>query len=126
MMDARLDTYDWEEAFKYADPERCIGSKVSEAPFTREDVEEVIALSEGENDEADWLGLFLLKDGRYAFLTAWCDYTGWDCQAGGAAWVSHSLEHLLQMGVPRDARKRLPKAERREGAACRGRKWILT
>lgn len=32
----------------------------------------------------DWTGGFLLKltDGRYAYVTGWCDYTGWGCQDG--------------------------------------------
>lgn len=30
----------------------------------------------------EWSGGFLmqLKDGRFAYLTGWCDYTGWGCQ----------------------------------------------
>jgi hypothetical protein len=33
---------------------------------------------------SDWSGgfLMLLKDGRYGYLTGWCDYTGWGCQDG--------------------------------------------
>lgn len=32
----------------------------------------------------EWSGGFLLtlKDGRYAYLTGWCDYTGWGCRDG--------------------------------------------
>jgi hypothetical protein len=32
----------------------------------------------------EWSGGFLLrlKDQRYAYLTGWCDYTGWGCQDG--------------------------------------------
>lgn len=40
-----------------------------------------------EAGASDWAGGFLLKlhDGRYAYVTGWCDYTGWGCQDG--AWV---------------------------------------
>ena len=38
---------------------------------------EVIAAQEGENDAAPWVGLFKLETGKYLGLTAWCDYTGW-------------------------------------------------
>lgn len=34
----------------------------------------------------EWSGGFLmqLKDGRFAYLTGWCDYTGWGCQDGAS------------------------------------------
>jgi hypothetical protein len=37
-----------------------------------------------EDGVTDWSGGFLmrLRDGRYAYLTGWCDYTGWGCQDG--------------------------------------------
>lgn len=37
-----------------------------------------------EEGATDWSGGFLmrLKDGRFAYLTGWCDYTGWGCQDG--------------------------------------------
>lgn len=61
-----IDDYDWRNAFTYA------------KGFTREDVDEVIYICKGDNDGPDWLGLFKLKNGRYAGLSAGCDYTGWD------------------------------------------------
>lgn len=48
------------------------------APFAISDVAEVIAVADGENDGENWLGVFRLRDGRFAFVTAGCDYTGWD------------------------------------------------
>ncbi len=85
-----LDDYDWREAFGYAgDPEACPQSapQIDPTPtkpctptgeFGREDVTEIIAHSLGENDEEAWLMAGRLKDGRYFFLSAGCDYTGWD------------------------------------------------
>lgn len=37
-----------------------------------------------EEGVTEWAGGFLmrLKDGRFAYLTGWCDYTGWGCQDG--------------------------------------------
>lgn len=61
-----LEDSDWQEAFVYADN------------FCIEDVCCIVALEEGCNDSESWLGFFKLKDGRYAALDAWCDYTGWD------------------------------------------------
>ncbi|MDD5455037.1 MAG: hypothetical protein PHW62_06045 [Candidatus Ratteibacteria bacterium] len=57
--------YDWSQAFEYAD-------------FIREDVEKVIKKCEGEHDGNDWIGIFQLKNGKIAGLSAGCDYTGWD------------------------------------------------
>jgi hypothetical protein len=36
------------------------------------------------NSATEWSGGFLmhLKNGRFAYLTGWCDYTGWGCQDG--------------------------------------------
>lgn len=71
---------DWYEAFQYADRPDAEppGTSVSADGFTRGDVIEVIAKVNGENDDADWVGVFRLRDGRYAYLSAGCDYTGWD------------------------------------------------
>lgn len=53
-------------------------STVDTTPPTRADVAEIIAAVNGENDEESWLGVFLLKDGRYLLACGSCDYTGWD------------------------------------------------
>jgi hypothetical protein len=76
---AELDTYDWGEAFKYArsNVESVIGDEVSEDGFDREDVAQILALIEGENDGPEWVGIFRLADRRFAMLAASCDYTGW-------------------------------------------------
>jgi hypothetical protein len=66
--DMRQD-YNWDgedTAFSYAEG------------FTIDDVEEVIASANGEHDGDSWIAVFKLKDGKYAGLTAGCDYTGWD------------------------------------------------
>lgn len=74
----RVGDSDWTEAFKYAaEPETYPGSTVSKAGFTQDDVLVVIAAQDGENDGEGWLGAMILKDGRFAALRAWCDYTGW-------------------------------------------------
>ena len=82
--------YGWCEAFGYAgdpDTNACledleitpvIGSDTPVTPFSLDDVEEIIGSREGENDELEWLAVGKLKDGRYFYLEAKCDYTGWD------------------------------------------------
>ena len=83
-----LNNYDWMCAFEYAGEvgpgygknsvTSVLGSIAKTDPFTRKDVVEILYMREGENDGPDWLGLFRLRDGRYAYLKAGCDYTGWD------------------------------------------------
>lgn len=129
VLDARICGYDWEHVFQccgavevsymvgnepeystaYNNPavSAAAGSNASADPFQRVDVAEVIATADGANDEAAWLGVFRLKDGRFAFLSASCDYTGWDCQSGGHAIVSHDLQHLVQFGLGYEDRARL-------------------
>ena len=53
------------------------GSKCDNSSFSVEDVSYTLAHCHGENDEASWLWVGVLQDGRYAFVSAWCDYTGW-------------------------------------------------
>lgn len=125
----RIRGYDWEHAFQccgaveisymvgnepeyraaYNHPQvsAAVGSTVAADPFQRIDVAEVIATSDGENDGASWIGVFRLNDGRFAFLSAGCDYTGWDCQSGGHAIVAHTLEHLVRFGLGEEDRVRL-------------------
>lgn len=114
-----MDDYDWREAFGCAgDPEgefnsadvrraNPADSEISIAPFGRLDVEEVYAKQDGEADERDWMVLGKLKDGRYFFLSAGCDYTGWDCQSGGCAFVAGSREEIERYGMDQHERDAL-------------------
>ena len=79
-LDSRIDTCDWREAFTYAcNPDEAPpGSDVDRSDFTRDDVSRILYIEEGENDGNNWIGVFKLRDRRYAFLSAGCDYTGWD------------------------------------------------
>lgn len=84
-----IDDWTWNEVFAFAgkddgsnsgQPERALpnDTDTSVEPFGREDVESIIAMDDGENDEQDWLVTGKLKDGRFFFINAGCDYTGWD------------------------------------------------
>ena len=83
----QLDDYDWEKVFEAAGqcgsdnpgtPSAVEGDSCATDLFTRDDVAEIIAMEDGENDELSWTGVFLLKDGRFAHCDGGCDYTGWD------------------------------------------------
>ena len=56
-----------------------------------------------EDGATEWNGGFLMrmKDGRFAYLTGWCDYTGWGCQDGAS--VTHlDAEPALDNLTPAD------------------------
>lgn len=73
------DDHDWKEAFKYANPSapEVVDRDVDTSSFEIGDVQEIFGMSEGDNDGPPWLMIGQLKDGRYFYLSAWCDYTGW-------------------------------------------------
>ena len=99
--------YNWEEAFDIIKPVPAIFSGVSADPVAIEDVEEIVASVEGENDGPDWVMVGRLKDGRWFAVAAGCDYTGWDCQAGGNSCVAGSLAVIIRLGLTDDERQRL-------------------
>jgi hypothetical protein len=49
--------------------------------YAREDIAEVLAVWQGENDGDDWRWILRLNDGRFVYLKGGCDYTGWDCRS---------------------------------------------
>ena len=71
------------------------------------DIVEIIASSDGEKDERSWIGAFRLTDGRFLMVRASCDYTGWDCQAGGDSEVADSIENLVRWSMDDEERERL-------------------
>src|ERR1700722_6341280 len=93
-------SYDWAEVFGEGSGGNCTnevdecppGSSVSREVPTRADVSKVIAAVEGERNGDSWLGVFLLKDGRYLVASGSCDYTGWGCRAGNSLEVAATLE----------------------------------
>lgn len=119
-----LNDYDWGMAFEYAGDRSSayLGGRVYGTPwlsgaipgrtynlshFCREDVTRIIGISEGKNDERPWLIAGKLRDGRWFYLEAGCDYTGWDCQAGGQAVIAKSKKELIQFGIPSESCRRL-------------------
>lgn len=89
-----FDDYDWKKAFSFAS-------------FQPKDVKRVIAHDEGENDGPDWLAIGELNDGRWFVLSAGCDYTGWDCRAGGHSTEWPTEEELCRLGLTIEEKQRL-------------------
>lgn len=83
------------------------GVEVGNEEFTRADIAEVEAFSNGKNDGPDWLCFGKLNDSRWFMLRAGCDYTGWDCQSGGLVDVAPDRETLLRYGVTKGEAERL-------------------
>lgn len=110
-----IDDYDWAEVFGEGTGGNTTGTiqvippgaAVDSSPVTRADVADIIAAVNGENDESDWVGLFLLRDGRYLVAEGGCDYTGWDCRAGNSLCVAGNLEDAIRLGLTEEQQARL-------------------
>ena len=76
--------YDWQEAMKYA-------------KFSFKDIEKVIFEKEGENDGVNGELVVKLKTGEDGWLSAWCDASGWGCQAGGSSGIEENFEDAQVM-----------------------------
>lgn len=78
-----------------------------EMPITREDVAKIIGTREGENDGRPWLIVGRTTDGRFFFISAWCDYTGWDCRSNGESRVAATWAALCLWGLTETERNEL-------------------
>ena len=50
--------------------------------FLEEEIVDIVAEVPGSNDEFSWWWVLQLTKDRFALVSGWCDYTGWDCQSG--------------------------------------------
>lgn len=107
-----LEDYDWENAFGEGEisisPAPVINAKgININGISRESVKRIIAMVNGENDGPNWTGIFELHDGRFISVCSGCDYTGWDCQAGGEIFVAKDEESIKKFGLSDEERSRL-------------------
>ena len=114
-MKQELDNYDWAEVFGEGTGGNCTPIIPQPAPpsytgslatFSREDVEEIFQMEDGENDERDWIIYGRLKDGRFFSARGGCDYTGWDCRAGNGGDVAATKDDIIRFGLTTDERQR--------------------
>lgn len=49
--------------------------------FTADNILNVMAVFEGENEGAEWAWVVKLTSGRFAYIQGGCDFTGWDCSS---------------------------------------------
>lgn len=54
------------------------GTGTGAATFDRDDVEQLLHAWDNDDREFEGAAVLLLTDGRFAFVTGGCDYTGWD------------------------------------------------
>ncbi len=103
-------SYDWQcavnESSRGPDP---VPGYAGNCKWGMDDIESIPYSSEGENDGLDWIAVLYLKDERYVFMSAGCDYTGWDCQAGGRSLVSDDVGKLIDLGITLEEKERLQK-----------------
>lgn len=67
---------------------------------------EIVAELEGSHDGPGWHWILRLEKGTYAYVSGWCDYTGWDCQSNAEAYDAPTLEAVLRL-VPEAPRGEL-------------------
>lgn len=107
----KSDSYNWISAFDEANYGGVRNANpldtVDLSPVRIEDVAQVFGSEEGENDGPSWVCCGLLKDGRAFFMEAGCDYTGWDCQAGGSITVAPTFGVLQRHGMTRNDMHRM-------------------
>ena len=80
---------------------------------------------EGQNDKKPWLLLCQLRNGKYAYYTAYCDYTGFDCQGGMALYIASTPEILVEMAMTDAERAKYTSFLKRKAGGNRGRKLTL-
>lgn len=101
--------YNWSCALAYLGTVAGVaGDTTKYDPILEEDIAHVFDSYPGANNGPAWMIAGVLKDGRYFYLEASCDYTGWDCQAGGTTTVARDLRALYHFGLTDEARERLP------------------
>lgn len=94
MTHSELKSYNWQEALRAAN-------------LSMDDVGIIFYLREGQNDGDRWLMVFGAGNGRIGVLSAWCDYTGWDCQSGGDVRYASSVQEAVTMYLSAEERRLL-------------------
>lgn len=112
IFDASDNAYSFVEAFNVIDEKYWVdgdAEKGTVRPLRPDEVAEVLAhhIEFGDYAETEvWL-LGRVNDGRHFFLNSSCDTTGWDCQAGGHAYVAKELDRVKTFGMTIEERAKL-------------------
>lgn len=79
---SRFDDSDFKEVMKYA-------------PFKIKEIKEIVACIPGAADGYAWHYVCKLKNKKWGYVTAWCDYTGWGCQENGNGKIYSTKKDLI-------------------------------
>lgn len=108
-----LDMYKMSEIARgFVDEEPC---DVGDFP---KNIAEYYWIHEGERDEETWHLLCRLDNGLYAYYSASCDYTGFDCQGMMRLFVSRSALRIFEEAMTK-ATQGYCKREKLEGVKVR-------
>lgn len=79
--------------------------------FAPEAIDKVIdvQVSRGDYAETEVRAVGLLGDGRYFFLAAGCDSTGWDCQSSCNVHFAASRQDIWTWAMTDEDRRNLPR-----------------
>lgn len=83
------------------------GSQVEDVTRVRIAHVEAYDVLDGDCAETDIVALAELTDGSWAAVMAYCDTTGWDCQADAQWKWAPTRELAISQGLDREARRRL-------------------
>jgi len=117
------DSYDIRELLRLAQENTCWAEPLMgpAIPVMEHEITERLYFVRGRPDEKDWVAIVKLQrhqavqneNGKwlpyeetlYAVLQGGCDYSGWDCQAGGRVRVGHFLDDVINYGMSEEERK---------------------
>ncbi len=103
-----MNDYAWCEAMAIAKSPYAVEGYTGPLTFNGwDDIADIVACDNGENDGRAWIALFQLKDGRYLWLSASCDCTGWDCRANGFTQIGDVLDVMVKFALGTEDRHRL-------------------
>lgn len=78
--------------------------KYNPQSFNLLDIKRLLAVVEGERDGPKWHWIIKLRDGRVAYMSGGCDYTGWDCQSNASSEVFPTTSAAIK-AAPTDDRR---------------------
>lgn len=67
--------------------------------FDVDDIEEILAVHEGEYDGDNFAWVIKLNDGRFAGIQGGCCYTGWDCSSSADSYIAKTPELAIKAMV---------------------------
>lgn len=64
------------------------------------DIHNVLAEVPGGADGSNWFWIVELCDGRFAYITGGCDYSGWGCRDWGETKIAGTVKEAIELVKP--------------------------